>query len=125
MTTMISLSHTEKQNKLPERINKHMGNKKYQGIDSNKRVAWLRMKAQAKYRNELFTLSWEDFKTLWTDDNWIRRGVGSEDLALTRKDDTQAWTISNVKIVERKQHLAYHARKNRTGYRKLKEIQND
>lgn len=99
-----------------------MGNKIYQGLDNEKRVAWLRMKAQAKYRNELFSLTWEDFKTLWTDDNWARRGVGSEDLALTRTQEDGAWVLSNVEIVERRQHLAYHARKNRTGYRKIKEI---
>ena len=42
-----------------------MGHKIYTGLDNEKRVAWLRMRAQAKYRNEQFNLTWDDFKTIW------------------------------------------------------------
>jgi hypothetical protein len=95
-----------------------MGNKKYTGLDNQKRVAWLRMRAQAKSRGELFELTWEEFKSLWTDALWFYRGSGSEDLGMTRKDRTLSWSINNVIIVERRIHLADSAKRTRTGYKK-------
>lgn len=95
-----------------------MGNKKYTGIDNQKRVAWLRMRAQAKSRGETFELKWDEFKSLWTDALWALRGSGSEDLGMTRKDRNQAWALDNVIIVERRIHLAESAKRTRTGYKK-------
>lgn len=91
---------------------------KYQGLTKEKRVAWLRMKAQAKYRKEEFNLTWEDFYTLWRDELWVQRGMESNQLAMTRIDHTGAWSVDNVKIVERYEHLSYWAKVTRTGYKK-------
>lgn len=95
-----------------------MKKQRYIGIQKEKRVAWLRMKAQAKYRNENFCLTWDDFQCLWTDELWANRGMESTQLAMTRIDPANPWALDNVKIVERQEHLAYWAKKTRTGYKK-------
>jgi len=89
---------------------------RYPGVTAEHRMGWSRMKAQAKYRNEGWDLTWEQYQDIWMD-KWHLKGRGSEDLCLTRIDWAGSWTIDNVSLVFRLDHLKKQSRA-RTG-RKL------
>jgi hypothetical protein len=72
----------------------------YPGILNEQRLAWNRMKAQAKFRKEAWQLSWEEFQQIWAD-IWHLRGTTKESLVLTRIDQEQEWNINNVEIIDR------------------------
>lgn len=75
----------------------------YPGLLWEQRLSYLRMRAQAKYRNEPFTLPWEDYLRMW-EGQWFNRGSMKGSLCLSRKDWTQGWTTDNVEIVTREVH---------------------
>ena len=94
---------------------------KYPGILSEQRLAWNRMKAQAKFRHlqgrpgELWSLTWEEFLAIW-DRKWHRRGNTVDDLVLTKRDQAGHWHVDNLEIVPRleqyhRQHLANRGKK--------------
>lgn len=71
-----------------------------------RRLAWVRSRNQAHFRNEGWNLSFEEYCLLWdTEDLWARRGRGSEDLVLLRTDITKPWALDNCCIVLRRLHL--------------------
>jgi hypothetical protein len=113
-----------------ERINKHMKYKYYthankpestshlgrpvdpttwkSGPDPFKRekyYAWLKHRAQAQYRNEPYQLTWEDWDSVWTDDDFRKRGRKNTDYCIARIDPDDAWCIHNCHVVTRRQHL--------------------
>lgn len=59
--------------------------------------AYLRLKSQAKYRNELFYLTEEEFMDLWKDKIHLK-GRGKGKLRMTRKDRTLPWITDNIII---------------------------
>lgn len=65
---------------------------------------WQLMKAQANFRDEEFTLTFEQFFELWKDD-WHNRGRQPENVCMSRHDFTEAWSFENCYIVSRKEHL--------------------
>jgi len=65
---------------------------------------WLRQRAQANYRKEVWDLSFDDFVEIWGQD-WCHRGRASEDLCMTRDDYDQPWHKTNVDIVPRHEHV--------------------
>ena len=74
-------------------------------ITHDKYYAWLKHKAQAKFRKETHLLSWEDWQEFWTQDNWAERGRRSHNLCLSRIDHLGPWTVENCQIVTRREHL--------------------
>ena len=66
---------------------------------------FLQGRSQANYRKEGWTLTFEEFCELWTEEKWALRGRKSHELALTRKDNTQPWSFDNCHIVTRQQQL--------------------
>lgn len=76
----------------------------YPGAQSEHRMSWSRMKAQAKYRNEAWDLTWEQYQEIWAD-KWHLKGRGSDQLCLTRIDWAGPWHIDNISIVFRIEHL--------------------
>lgn len=79
---------------------------KVQGdVPHQQHIAWLRAKAQANFRNEIWALSFEEFQTLWQD-LWEKRGRGSEGYCLTREDPDGAWIWGNVNCIPRIEHLS-------------------
>jgi hypothetical protein len=72
-------------------------------FEREQRLAFYRMKAQAKHRGEEFLLSFEEFSTLW-DGLWEQRGRKPDDYCMTRTDNTLPWHTSNVKIITRRFH---------------------
>lgn len=66
--------------------------------------AFAQQRNQAQWRNEGWTMSFEEWFDFWGEDI-ERRGRGAEDLAMTRKDSSQPWTLENVELITRKEHL--------------------
>lgn len=78
---------------------------KVQGqVPHQQSVAYQRMKAQAKYRNEAFELTFEEFQQLWMN-RWDQRGRGADQYCLTRQDPDQPWNTANCQCVTRKEYL--------------------
>lgn len=81
----------------------------YSGGLSERRLSYSRMRAQAKYRNEQFTLTWEEYQQLW-EGQWHLRGREPNQLCLTRIDLDGEWSQANIEIITRNEHWAKQAR---------------
>ena len=62
--------------------------------------AYLVMKAQAKFRQESFELTFDDYKEAWGE-HYIKRGRTENSLNLTRINDKEAWKPDNLKLIKR------------------------
>ena len=75
-------------------------------------TAWMKAKAQANFRGEGWTLTFEEFEFLWNQDaSWAQRGRGADDLMMTRLDSSQPWSKTNCYILLRRTGLIHHAEK--------------
>ena len=61
---------------------------------------WLKAKAQAQYRQEAWSITFEQWVKLWAD-AWSRRGRERHCIMLKRKSLEQGWTTANAHLVER------------------------
>lgn len=77
---------------------------KYPGSQAEHRLSFCRMRAQAKFRGEGWDLTWEQYQTIW-EGKWHLKGRGTDDLCLTRLDWEGAWTLDNVSLTFRIDHL--------------------
>lgn len=75
----------------------------YPGILAEIRLAWSRMRAQAKFRNEEWAIDWQEFQNLW-EGKWHLRGSEKGCLSLSRTDWELGWTLDNVKLDTRDNH---------------------
>lgn len=71
----------------------------------DKYYAYLKHKAQANFRGEMYLLTWEDWEYLWCEPNWSKRGRRITDLCLTRLDFEGAWSTDNVIVCTRRKHF--------------------
>lgn len=69
--------------------------------DHQKYYAWLKHKAQARYRGEEYCLEWRDWQKIWQGDLWHSRGRGNHDLCLTRIDFELPWSKKNCELITR------------------------
>lgn len=74
-------------------------------FDHVRHIAYLRMKAQCKFRSEPFDLTIEEFFELWPQELWSQRGMRAEQLVMVRQDPEGSWTKSNCLVVTRYQQL--------------------
>lgn len=72
-------------------------------IEHDKYYAWLKHKAQARFRKEDHSLTWEDWQELWSGDTWLERGRSMDSLVLRRIDRDLGWHIYNVMVLTRRQ----------------------
>ena len=79
-------------------------------IDHERFIAWHRARVQARFRDEPWDLTVEDWFQLWTKAKWAKRGRGRDDLCMIRKDHTLSWCVGNVKVVSRLFQLRMYAR---------------
>lgn len=85
---------------------------KVQGLVPHQQyIAWQRAKAQAAFRDEAWTLTFEQFQTVWCG-QWERRGRLRDDYCMTREDSQGAWSIDNVKCIPRLEYLRKQAYRN-------------
>ena len=83
-------------------------------FDRVRHIPYLRQRAQAKYRNEAFDLTFEQYCSFWdTKEKWALRGRQPESLVLTRIDIAVAWTVSNVEVITRYAQLLRARQANR------------
>ena len=79
---------------------------KVQGeIPHQQYIAWLRAKAQANYRKEVWLLTFEDFQRLWLG-VWEYRGRARNDYVMMREDHQSAWALGNVLVSRRYEYLS-------------------
>ena len=71
-------------------------------------VAWMNMKAQARFRHEAWQLTFEQFESEWAG-RWSQRGRGSTDLCMIRVDILLPWSPSNIEVIARHEHCARNA----------------
>lgn len=86
------------------------GNRRLYGDEfrHSRHIAFLRSRAQAKFRNEPWDLTIEQYFEIWNDeDTWNNRGRQADNVCLIRTDPKQPWTMSNVKVVTRLAQLRY------------------
>lgn len=80
--------------------------RKYKDEFQTKRnIAWNRARAQAHFRGETWTLSFEDFCTLWNEDRWPLRGRKITSLCMSRLDPERGWSRENTVLISRDLHL--------------------
>ena len=77
---------------------------------------WQVAKAQANFRGEVFELEFEEYYQLWRDD-WDNRGRQPDNVCMTRCDKDGAWSVDNVVIITRKEHLQEQGQ-SRRGFKK-------
>jgi hypothetical protein len=76
-------------------------------IRRSKYYAYLKHKAQAKYRREDYELTWEEWEEFWEKD-WDNRGRSLTSSILIRIDNTQSWSKSNCTITIRQEFKNYY-----------------
>lgn len=78
---------------------------KVQGkIPHDQYCAFLQMRAQANFRKEKFSLTFEEFQMLWKD-KWDMKGRSIDSYCLTREDPDGDWVMGNVSCIPRIEHL--------------------
>jgi hypothetical protein len=70
-------------------------------ITQDKYYGWQKHRAQAKFRQEDYSLTWKEWQSLWPTELWLGRGRGKHDLCLMQIDRDGGWHIHNVEVVER------------------------
>ena len=65
---------------------------------------WHCHRAQAHFRGEEHTITFEDYVEVWGD-KWSQRGKLAHSLVLTRKDLEKGWHKDNICLMEKLQHL--------------------
>jgi hypothetical protein len=74
-------------------------------LKREKYYAYMKHKAQAKFRGDSYELDFEDFCDLWTDELWPMRGRQLQNLCLTRYDFQGEWAMHNVRVCSRAEHF--------------------
>ena len=67
--------------------------------------AYLKHRSQAKYRNEDYSLTFEDWQAFWTNGNWDKRGRTADSLCLARLNNEGPWAWHNVAVLTRLEQL--------------------
>ena len=71
----------------------------------DKHYGYLKHKAQAKYRSEDYTLTWELWAAMWSDELWLLRGRRANSYCLQKIDVEGGWHEHNIEIVTRRKHF--------------------
>lgn len=75
-------------------------------VRRNKYYAYLKHKAQARYRGESYSLTFEEWEDLWQDHLWEQRGKSKDSLCLAQKDVNLGWHYDNLEIIPRKTQVS-------------------
>lgn len=80
---------------------------KYKDPDVHKKyIPFLRARAQAWYRGELWELSFEEYQEFWTEDAWQQKGRNKHSLLMRLRDPKiKVWSKDNVELTTRSLHL--------------------
>ena len=78
--------------------------------------AWVQQRNQASWREETWTVTFEQYQQLWTD-LWAQRGRLKTSYMMTRINSDLPWTVSNCCVITRQQHGQRQADNRATGWR--------
>lgn len=70
---------------------------------------WQMSSCQARFRGEEWDLTFDEYYNLWKKD-WHNRGRKPDNVCMTRKDPSGAWTMGNVEIITRLEHISSQGR---------------
>ena len=76
--------------------------------------AYLRHRAQARYRGEQYAITEQEWMGLWNEGLWNRRGRAPESICLARIVDDLPWCIPNVHFITRYESIR-KTHRSRTG----------
>jgi hypothetical protein len=82
-------------------------------LTREKYYAFLKHRAQASYRKEQYSLTWEEWQGLWSDDLFNQRGRRITDMCLSRYNFDLPWTIDNCIVCTRQHHFEIKKEGNR------------
>jgi hypothetical protein len=89
-------------------------------------TACQRSRAQAWFRGEEWWITEQEYIDLWRqDDRYLQKGRDRDSLCMTKRDPDLAWTIDNVEIITRLQHLKNCGRMRTGTTRKTSKIKKD
>jgi len=71
---------------------------------------WIQAKNQANFRGESWTITFEDYQSLWRE-HWVHKGRTRNDYCMTRTDDEGAWSLGNVEVLPRYEHFSRSGKK--------------
>lgn len=74
-------------------------------IEHEKYYAWQKHRAQAKFRGEDYSLTWEQWQTIWPTELFLKRGRGVDDLCVSLNNLEEGWHLWNVVVCTRKEQL--------------------
>lgn len=74
-------------------------------------TAWQRAHAQARFRNEAWSLTFDEFCHAWGSD-WPRRGRALGSIMMVRRDPSGGWHSDNVVKITRQEFGGYQRRIN-------------
>jgi hypothetical protein len=75
-------------------------------VTHEKYYAFLKHRAQAKFRGETYQLTWPEWRKLWSRKYWSKRGRSPRSICLSMKDKTQGWCVGNLKFRQRGEHMS-------------------
>jgi len=73
-------------------------------------TAWLRARAQARFRGETWEITFDDWLEIWGD-QWHLRGRSRNSLMMMRRDWRQPWSRSNTWLGNRAHYHYQHMQK--------------
>ena len=73
--------------------------------EHEKYYAFLKHRAQARYRGEPYDLTWAQWQRLWPQKLWNRRGRAPHSVRLTQIDPTQGWCEQNCVVRQHSAHM--------------------
>lgn len=74
-------------------------------LQRDKYYGYLKHRSQARYREEDYSLTPEEWLSIWTDEAWLNRGRLSDNYCLVMKDRELGWHMDNVELRQRKTWL--------------------
>lgn len=74
---------------------------------------YLLRESMCRFRSEPWELTFADFTELWGP-HWHQRGTGSDEMCLTRIDDSLPWRKDNCAVVTRNSYLRRVTQRPRT-----------
>ena len=85
-------------------------------VEHKKYLVWLQQRNQANFRQEGWTISFDDWKTLWAE-HWDNRGRERGCYCMTRRDWSLPWSRDNAQVVTREAHARLQGQAVANGWR--------
>ena len=86
--------------------------------------AWLKSRAQANYRGEVWELEFKDWVAAWGD-QWHRRGRTKDTLQLMRDNAQLPWRKDNIVLVDRAEFYRRQGLRKRELHQQRKALTNE